>query len=44
MHIGNGIGIEIDEAKVREGAKGYSGDSPWRNETWRGADGGVREW
>jgi hypothetical protein len=43
--VGNGIGIEIDEAKVRrESAKDYSGHRPWRNETWRGEDGGVREW
>lgn len=36
-----GLGIEIDEAAVREAAK-----TPhrWRNPAWRGPDGGLREW
>jgi len=38
---GPGLGVEIDEEKVREMAK----DCPsWRNPAWRGPDGYVREW
>ncbi len=38
---GPGLGIEIDEARVREAAKeGHR----WRNPAWRGPDGGLREW
>jgi galactonate dehydratase len=38
---GSGLGVEIDEARVREAAR-----TPhrWRNPVWRGPDGGVREW
>lgn len=36
-----GLGIEIDEKKVREAAiEGHR----WRNPVWRGRDGGLREW
>jgi galactonate dehydratase len=36
-----GLGIEIDEAHVREAAKeGHR----WRNPVWRGRDGSLREW
>jgi galactonate dehydratase len=36
-----GLGITIDEAKVREAAKvGHR----WRNPVWRNADGSVTEW
>ncbi len=36
-----GLGIEVDEAKVREmAAIGHS----WRNPIWRGADGALAEW
>ncbi|WP_443750274.1 galactonate dehydratase [Asticcacaulis solisilvae] len=38
---GPGLGIEIDEDKVRELAKDCP---PWRNPAWRGPDGYVREW
>ncbi len=38
---GPGLGIEIDEAKVRELSKDCP---PWRNPAWRGPDGAVREW
>lgn len=38
---GPGLGIEIDEARVREMAKiGHR----WRNPIWRNADGAVTEW
>lgn len=38
---GPGLGVEVDEAAVREMAK-----SPhrWRNPAWRGQDGELREW
>lgn len=38
---GPGLGVEIDEARVREAAR-----SPhrWRNPVWRGTDGSLREW
>ncbi|HXG66903.1 MAG TPA: galactonate dehydratase [Blastocatellia bacterium] len=38
---GAGLGIEIDEAKVREAAAiGHN----WHNPVWRNADGSVTEW
>lgn len=38
---GPGLGVEIDEARVREAAKdGHR----WRNPAWRGPDGSLREW
>lgn len=38
---GPGLGIEIDEAYVRErAAQGHR----WRNPVWRHADGSVAEW
>lgn len=38
---GPGLGVEIDEEKVRR----LSRDCPsWRNPVWRGPDGYVREW
>lgn len=38
---GPGLGVEIDEAKVREAAR----NAPtWRNPVWRGRDGSIREW
>lgn len=38
---GPGLGIEVDEAKVREMAKvGHS----WRNPIWRNRDGSLAEW
>ncbi len=37
---GPGLGIEIDEAAVRERA----GDVNWHNPVWRHADGSVAEW
>jgi galactonate dehydratase len=39
--VGPGLGIEIDEEKVREAAKtGHD----WRNPVWRNEDGTVAEW
>ncbi len=38
---GAGLGVTIDEAKVRDLAKDCP---PWRNPAWRGKDGSVREW
>jgi galactonate dehydratase len=38
---GFGLGIEIDEDRVRRAALEPHN---WRNPVWRGADGGVREW
>lgn len=38
---GVGLGVEMDEGRVREAAKvGHR----WRNPVWRGGEGGVREW
>ena len=44
---GPGLGIEINEPLVRETAKRYGEMKeykPWRNPTWRGEDGELREW
>lgn len=38
---GPGLGIDIDEARVREEAKQ---PHRWRNPVWRGSDGSLREW
>jgi galactonate dehydratase len=39
--VGRGLGIEIDEEKVREAARtGHN----WRNPVWRNVDGAVAEW
>jgi galactonate dehydratase len=38
---GEGLGIEIDEDRVRRAAKD---PHAWRNPVWRGPDGAVREW
>lgn len=39
---GPGLGVEIDEARVREAASRMG--KGWRNPVWRGPDGAVREW
>ncbi|KAG7095442.1 hypothetical protein E1B28_006191 [Marasmius oreades] len=40
-----GIGIEINEDRVRQAAKYcLENMSPWRNPLWRGDDGSLREW
>jgi galactonate dehydratase len=38
---GPGLGVHIDEDRVRHAAKE---PHTWRNPVWRGVDGGVREW
>ncbi len=38
---GPGLGVTIDEARVREAAKDAH---RWRNPVWRGRDGSLREW
>lgn len=38
---GPGLGVEVDESKVREAAKNRH---RWRNPIWRHADGSVAEW
>jgi hypothetical protein len=38
---GRGLGVVIDEARVREAART---SHEWRNPVWRGPDGSVREW
>jgi len=39
---GPGLGVEIDEARVREATGAMA--KGWRNPVWRGPDGAVREW
>lgn len=38
---GPGLGVVIDEARVREAARSAH---RWRNPVWRGRDGSLREW
>jgi galactonate dehydratase len=38
---GPGLGVTIDEARVRDAARQ---PHRWRNPAWRGPDGGLREW
>ncbi|MGH2949903.1 MAG: galactonate dehydratase [Solirubrobacteraceae bacterium] len=38
---GPGLGVEVDEERVRAAAEGAP---PWRNPVWRNADGTVAEW
>lgn len=40
---GAGLGIELDEELIRKNAE-ENKDFSWRNPTWRGPDGAVREW
>ncbi|GHJ84789.1 hypothetical protein NliqN6_1191 [Naganishia liquefaciens] len=40
---GPGLGIELDEELIRKNAE-ENKDFSWRNPTWRGPDGGIREW
>lgn len=42
---GPGLGIEMDELKIREASAKYVENHPaWRNPLWRGKDGSLREW
>jgi len=41
---GPGLGIQINEALVRSRAEVCFTQPPWRNATWRGEDGSLREW
>ncbi|RDX51831.1 enolase C-terminal domain-like protein [Lentinus brumalis] len=41
---GPGLGIEINEALVRETAAKYVDEKAWRNAVWTGPDGALREW
>lgn len=41
---GPGLGIEINEALVREMAAKYADEKAWRNAVWTGPDGALREW
>lgn len=38
---GSGLGVTIDEARVRDAARA---PHRWRNPVWRGSDGSLREW
>jgi galactonate dehydratase len=39
-----GLGIEVNESLVRETAASYAKQNAWRNISWRGDDGSLREW
>ncbi|GLB42160.1 putative mandelate racemase / muconate lactonizing enzyme, C-terminal domain [Lyophyllum shimeji] len=42
---GPGIGIEVNEALVRQLSAKYVAEYPaWKNPVWRGEDGSLREW
>ncbi|KAJ6452777.1 enolase C-terminal domain-like protein [Mycena sanguinolenta] len=43
---GNGLGIEVDEARVRSEDLAFREGQfkAWRNPVWRGPDGALREW
>ncbi|KAI0760516.1 enolase C-terminal domain-like protein [Fomes fomentarius] len=41
---GPGLGIEINEALVREAAAKHASEKAWRNAVWTGPDGALREW
>jgi galactonate dehydratase len=40
--VGPGLGVEIDEERVRAAAAEMG--PGWRNPVWRGPDGAIREW
>lgn len=39
-----GLGIELNEALIREASAKAMDQDAWRNLTWRGEDGALREW
>jgi galactonate dehydratase len=41
---GPGLGVKVNEQLVRETAANYILEKPWRNQSWRGEDGSLREW
>ncbi|KAJ4473134.1 enolase C-terminal domain-like protein [Lentinula aciculospora] len=41
---GPGIGVEIDEDRVRKASEIYMKHTSWRNPLWRGEDGSLKEW
>ncbi|KAJ3742538.1 enolase C-terminal domain-like protein [Lentinula detonsa] len=41
---GPGIGVEIDEGRVRKASELYMKHTPWKNPLWRGEDGSLKEW
>ncbi|PIL23110.1 hypothetical protein GSI_14419 [Ganoderma sinense ZZ0214-1] len=41
---GPGLGIEVDEALVREAASKHASEKAWRNVVWTGPDGALQEW
>lgn len=41
---GPGLGIELDEARIRAEAAEAARLAPWQNPVFRGPDGAVREW
>lgn len=44
LSTGPGLGVEVDEQRVREAAARFAGERDWRNPVWRNADGTVAEW
>ena len=41
---GPGLGIEVNEALVREMAAKHADEKPWRNAVFTGPDGALQEW
>ncbi|CAE7226487.1 unnamed protein product [Rhizoctonia solani] len=41
---GPGLGIDLNENLIREASEKYVNEKAWRNATWRGEDGSLREW
>lgn len=41
---GPGLGIELDEDRIRAEAEEAGKLDPWQNPVFRGPDGAVREW
>lgn len=41
---GAGLGIELDEDRIRAEAAAAARLPPWQNPVFRGPDGAVREW
>ena len=41
---GPGLGVEINEALVREVATKHASEKAWRNVVWAGPDSALQEW